>query len=59
MTLQSLTDCFLACCFFELGEGKEEINVEQIIPMILVIINYLSPAAYIKAFFSTPPGFAL
>lgn len=51
VALQSLIDCFLACRLVELGKGRERgINVVQSIPMIFVVIYYLSPAAYIKAF---------
>lgn len=51
MALQSLIDWFLACGLVELGEGGGRgINVVQSIPMIFVVIYYLSPATYIKAF---------
>lgn len=51
MALQSLIDWFLACGLVELGEGRGT-NVQSI-PMIFVVIYYLSPAMYIKAFSSS------
>jgi len=49
--LQSLIDCFLACELVELGKGRgSSINVVQSIPIVFVVIYYLSSAMYIKAF---------
>lgn len=51
MALQSLADCFSACELVELGEGwGRGIAVAQSTTMMFVVIYYLSPAMFIKAF---------